>query len=342
MKLSRRRRAVSAAVVTALSAPLSCTSAASHPPPAPAPSGSSAASTPSPPLRSSARDASPTDAAHTDAAPGLPADVVARTAAAHARFGASARTRVVGGLFVLAEVGPPAAFLGQAEALLSRALPRLQAHFRTPPSEGVAVYLFSRASDYDAFSREEYGAPGSATFGGFRRAFRDIAVNGAGGADYVPTLTHEATHPLVQADFPGAPVWFEEGLASLFEAPIFDANGEVHGVARSRRQGRLSQALASATQREGVTLPALFAMSTRDFEAIPDGGFRTTDPGKQKLHYAMARSLCAWLDSRRELWPFYAAWRDGVADDPTGVKAFAAVTGGTPGAMSEKWEAWAR
>ena len=31
------------------------------------------------------------------------------------------------------------------------------------------------------------------------------------------TLVHELVHPYVEADFPGAPPWLNEGLGSLFE-----------------------------------------------------------------------------------------------------------------------------
>jgi hypothetical protein len=37
------------------------------------------------------------------------------------------------------------------------------------------------------------------------------------------TLTHEIVHPMLEADFPGAPEWLEEGIASPFEAPVLAA-----------------------------------------------------------------------------------------------------------------------
>jgi hypothetical protein len=55
----------------------------------------------------------------------------------------------------------------------------------------------------------------------------------------------------------------------------------------------------------------------------------------------VARSFCQWLDSKhRKLWDFYHAWRDGFATDKTGERAFAAVMGGSPGALEADWEAW--
>jgi hypothetical protein len=54
---------------------------------------------------------------------------------------------------------------------------------------------------------------------------------------------HELVHPLVQTDFPRAPSWFEEGIAALFEKPVFDPLGELHG-GRNWRSDRLDAALA--------------------------------------------------------------------------------------------------
>ncbi len=41
-----------------------------------------------------------------------------------------------------------------------------------------------------------------------------------------------------------------------------------------------------------------------------------------------------------KLWPWYRAWRDGVAADPTGERAWAAVVGGAPAQATSRWRAW--
>ena len=50
-----------------------------------------------------------------------------------------------------------------------------------------------------------------------------------------------------------------------------------------------------------------------------------------------AGPVAAWLDEQGKLWAFSRAWRDGVADDPTGEKAFERVMGATPAAMNAAW-----
>jgi hypothetical protein len=137
-------------------------------------------------------------------------------------------------------------------------------------------------------------------------------------------------HPLLEADFPGAPTWIDEGIASLFEAPLLPRPGEIHG-AKNWRLPRLRAAVASPRDREGARLDALFGMS--------DERFRDDD---ESLHYAMARYVCQWLDERALLWKFYRAWRDGRADDPTGAKSFEAVVGSTPSDANDTWVSWVR
>lgn len=164
-------------------------------------------------------------------------------------------------------------------------------------------------------------------FGFWRPDERRIVMNAAPG---LGTLTHELVHPIVDADFPEAPTWINEGIASLFEAPVLGARGEIHG-AKNWRLPRLTRALASKSETSRARLPALFGM--------PDETFRDDD---EDLHYAMARYACQWLDGRGKLWPFYQAWRDGFAHDPTGAKAFESVTGETPEGASAGWERWVR
>src|SRR5208283_4207269 len=187
--------------------------------------------------------------------------------------------------------------------------------FTTRPARPVAVYLFASAAPYERFCKEHLHEACMSSFGFYRPDVRTIVMNAGPG---IGTLTHEMVHPLVEGDFGGAPTWIDEGLASLFEAPLLPRAGEIHG-AKNWRLPRLRAALGSAKEREHTTLDALFAMS--------DATFRDDD---ESLHYAMARYACQWLDERGQLWTFYRAWRDGVKTDPTGEKAFAAATGQTP------------
>jgi hypothetical protein len=255
----------------------------------------------------------------------LAADVARRVEAAHRAYGADAPVRVESGLFVLvgAEHGAP---FEPAADLAQRALDvYLGSFFARRPDRAVTVFVVRSASAFGALCDSRFPSGCEGDLGAYSRQTRDIIVDVGPG---LPSITHELVHPLVQTDFPRAPAWFEEGLAALFEKPVFEPAGEVHG-ARNWRNDRLVAALASPGRRGKVQLRALFALHDSDL-----------DTGDQDLSYAMARALCQWLDERGQLWPFYRAWRDGAAEDLEGNKSFARVTGMTPDQAEASWVAW--
>ncbi len=278
-----------------------------------------------------------------DGAPSLAADVDDRVARARDRFGADARIRVVGGVFVLVDVGEPSPLFEKAAELIDRALPPLfDGRFSKRPAEGVTALFFPTAKPYAAYCHERYPDAGL-VLGLYQPARRELAVDVSLGEAYLPSFTHEVVHPLVAADFPFAPLWLNEGIASLFEAPVFGDDGSIHGVPRNwRYDDFLKPAFASPVERKLLRLDALFGMSTRTFREGLDGAKGDAAKEIEGVHYALARSVCAWLDAQGKLWPFYRAWRDGFDDDETGERAFRSVMGGTPKELNAAWAAWAR
>ena len=125
-----------------------------------------------------------------------------------------------------------------------------------------------------------------------------------------------------------APTWLNEGIASVFEAPVITKPGEIHG-AKNWRHPRLKRAMQSAAERDHARLDALFGMRDEVFRG-----------DSEDLHYAMARYVCQWLDDRGKLWPFYQRWRDTVATDPAGNKAFQEIVGMTPAEANVPWSKW--
>jgi hypothetical protein len=250
----------------------------------------------------------------------LAAEVAARLADA-----GTARTHVEEGTFVF--VAPDSGiFFDGAMSLAHRSLVALQnGRFPRLPSRAVTVVAFSDPSAYSAYCLRQLQVSCTHALGLYRHGQRQITLLLTGG---MTTLTHEIVHPLVEADFPMAPTWFDEGIASLFEQPVFPQPGEIHGVANGRRQLLLPALDAGLPT---ARIDSLFGMSTETFlDAGPD------------LHYALARELCRWLDDQHLLWPFYRAWRDGFWDDLTGEKAFKQVVGKTPGEANPAWALWVR
>ena len=79
----------------------------------------------------------------------------------------------------------------------------------------------------------------------------------------------------------------------------------------------------------------------REPDRVAFSELQTTFRGdNEDLHYALARYVCQWLDERGKLWAFYQRWRDTVATDPSGEKAFKEVVGMTPGEANPVWTKW--
>jgi hypothetical protein len=236
-------------------------------------------------------------------------------------------TAVADDVFVL--IGAPGWGQNELGASLDLTKSALAAYFngrfRTRPSHALAVYLFPNAPPYRRYCRAKWNEECISVFGFYHPDERKLVMNAGPG---LGTLTHELVHPIVEADFPDAPTWINEGIASLYEAPVVYAPGEIRGV-KNWRHPRLLHAIASPKERSSVRLDALFGM--------PDDTFRGDD---EDLHYAMARYACQWLDQKKLLWPFYQRWRDTFANDHDGEKAFTDVVGRSPMDATSDWVKW--
>ena len=257
----------------------------------------------------------------------LEADRIVRKARAAKELGGEPPVKVTEEVFVvIGAAGWKGKSLEAAVDLTESALMAyFYGRFKTRPARAVSVYLFPASDSYEAYCKAQSAAACISPYGFYDPVKRDIIMNAGLG---LGTLTHELVHPIIETDFPSAPTWINEGIASLFEAPAIPREGEIHGL-KNWRLPRLLEGLASPNEREGTTLPALFAMG--------DGAFRG---GEERLHYAMARYFCQWMDERGHLWAFYQRWRDNVATDPNGEKAFLAVVGKTPKEMNTAWTRW--
>jgi hypothetical protein len=257
----------------------------------------------------------------------LAADRDKRIQKAKDELGPKVRSAIVSDIFVV--IGPPGwqgpQFDESVALMRSSMAGYMNNRFTKKPAEAISVYLFPTAQPYEGFCKTKYSAPCIAHFGFYQPADRYMVMNiGLG----LGTLTHEIVHPLVEADFPHAPTWINEGIASVFEQPILGKPGEIHG-GKNWRLPRLRQALTTR-EKDKARLDVLFGM--------PDETFRGE---VEDLHYAQARYVCQWLDEKGKLWPFYQKWRDNFATDPTGEKSFEEVVGMKPAEANAAWAKWA-
>jgi hypothetical protein len=306
--------------VAALAALMGCRPS-SHPPQAEPEAGAAIAENP---------DASPEKPDASAEPPALPeydldADLRTRVDTAKRLWGPSVRIEIVADtfVFVAADRGVP---LEKAVSLAKNALDALfHDRFRAHPDRAVTVTLWSTAAGFEAYCKTQVGPGCGDDLGEYIVRTSEILVNTTLG---LTTLTHEIVHPIVQHDFPFAPKWLNEGIASLYETPAFPSPGEIHGLP-NWRMPPLAMALQRSDERSRPHLDALFGMN--------DATFFNRD---RLLHYAMARAVCEWLDERNALWPFYQAWRDGGNAEADGSLAFESAVHEMPAQANREWTRW--
>jgi len=166
-----------------------------------------------------------------------------------------------------------------------------------PPAGEKTIYLFRTKKSYRDHALQWYGASpiGSAGFATQDALLVDIS-SGRG------TLVHELIHAYLHSDFPFIPIWFDEGLASLFEQSA-EVNKRITGLLN----WRLS-ILKDAVKKETIIPLNLLTMLDRE-EFNGDG---------VELHYAEARYLCYYLQELGLLRAFYREFRNNSLSDPQG------------------------
>jgi hypothetical protein len=270
----------------------------------------------------------------------LAADLRSRTDDLHRRFGNGAPFRIESDVFLFAGTDPGAR-LDAAVALAHQALPRYFAdRFAKPPDRAVTVLLFGSHAAFGVECAKLLDVPRcQKPLGLYWPTTRTILVDVSPG---VSTVTHEIVHPIMQTDFPAAPEWLDEGIAALFERPVFDGADGIHG-ATNWRLTALQRALGRSPTESAAQIAALFGMTDDAFRGASEGASPNADDAvREDRHYAIARFLCQWLDEKGELWKFYRAWRDGSAEESRGVAAFTAAVGESPADAQVEWWQWAK
>jgi hypothetical protein len=257
-------------------------------------------------------------------------------------YGSSTRFKVLQDAFIVAGVGP-GAYFDHAVDFVDRTLTAFyNGRFEKRPPYAVLLIFFRLYPDYASYVGKHFPVNPKDYYGIYGTYSHVAAVDGSGGLPYLPTLSHELAHAIIEsADFPERPAWFGECVASLYEAPTFPAPGEIGGEPSWRDREVLRPALhpKNGGSAPDVRLDLLFGMDDDTFKAtLPDGG---TNAPVLAVHEATARAVCEWLDARGKLWPLYHAWRDHFADDPTGVASFTAVVGTAPQEATDAWRKWA-
>jgi hypothetical protein len=188
------------------------------------------------------------------------------------------------------------------------------------PEEPILIFLFESEGPYRRLAKKWFDDEDVAHFGYFRHD-NIMLMNVATGTG---TLVHELVHALMKPDFPGAPGWFNEGLASLYEQCTLNGDS-ITGLVNWR-------------------LPALQSAIRQDKlrplrELIEDPKFYRDD--LVGLNYAQARYLMMYLQETGKLRAFYTECRDHHDEDPTGLKSLEKAIGPQSlDAFEIDWRAW--
>jgi len=203
--------------------------------------------------------------------------------------------------------------------VLAAAAALRRTYFKAEPSEPILILLFESADPYQRLAKKWFNDDEVPHFGFFRHDNIMLMNVGTG----TGTLVHELTHAMLKPDFPRVPSWFNEGLASLYEQCSLGegirghVNWRLPALQKAIRDGKLRSLK----------------------ELIEDGDFY----GERLvgLNYAQARYLMMYLQEKGLLTKYYAQFRDGAKDDPSGLATLRRVT--APQSLDDfekAWRAW--
>ncbi len=221
--------------------------------------------------------------------------------------------------FVLVVKGPPA-LREDAEQTVTWARDRLRADFFDhEPGKPLTIWIFPDEETYMRETSAVLGTIPETPYGFYRPCKRSLIVNAGSGWG---TLVHELVHAYIDADFPGAPTWINEGLASLFEATE-DRDGHIRGTT-NWRLSHLQKAIRDH--------------NAPSFEKLTSGSRGDFDGKEGYLYYAASRYLLYWLQEEGLLRDFYRAYRARAKDDETGLVVLRDVTKRDTSATRRAWE----
>lgn len=250
-----------------------------------------------------------------------PTDPVERLAFDMKQRGGPSFTVVMQPPWVVAGDGAPADVLRRAQRTVAWSHAALVQEYEfTDPAAPVAVWMFRDDASYVRHVEAWHGETPSTPYGFAQDDGLYMNIDTGGG-----TLIHEMVHPLLATNVPTCPPWFNEGLASLYEA-TGERDGRIVGLLNWRLPG-LQQHLRAGTA------PAFGDLMSMDADA-----FYGDDSG---VHYAASRYLLYYLQEQGLLQAFYKELKVDLARGATGLPALQRVLGRTDvAAFQAEWSTW--
>jgi len=194
--------------------------------------------------------------------------------------------------------------------------------FGRDPEPMPSVWLFRDTASYEAGAARVLGHPPDTRHGlysvGDQAVLADVSV-GAGAP------VHYLVHAYVHATVDGCPVWYDEGLGTLFES-------------WEEREGHI---VGLHDDRLGVVQRAITAGSLPTIEALTELDAATFHGEHKAVHQATARYLCFHLQQEDRLRTYHQRWLRAQGRDPSGARTLLAVHGEDDLAqLQQRWERW--
>jgi hypothetical protein len=192
-----------------------------------------------------------------------------------------------------------------------------QEYFKNDPNDILEIWLFKDNSSYRTNAKLMFGDDPTTPYGYYSRAHKALLMNiNTGGG----TLVHEIVHPLMEANFPACPSWFNEGMGSLYEQ-CGETNGHIHGYTNWRLPG-LQRAIREKR------LPSFESLMAMDANTFYNGD-----------NYGQARYLCYYLQDKGLLQKFYHEFVSKQKEDPSGYKTLQRILGESDmTSFQSRWE----
>ena len=185
----------------------------------------------------------------------------------------------------------------------------------------VNIFVFKDYDSYELGLRRFLGMDPISPYGHYGHSQKYIVINYETGPG---TMVHELTHALMSEDFPEAPIWLGEGMASLYEH--CRAEGD---ILRGDDNWRLPELQAALAAGDMTPLSTLLSMTPTVF--------RTT---KESLNYAQSRYFCKYLEEMGMLPKIYKEFRDNHSRDPTGERFIVRAFGKPLETVEAAWKRW--
>ncbi len=189
------------------------------------------------------------------------------------------------------------------------------------PPKTVNLYVFRDYASYVKGLRNFFAMDPISPYGHYGHSQKYLVINYDTGPG---TMVHEMTHALMADDFPEAPIWLAEGIASLYEQCRAEGN-----ILKGEDNWRLPELKLALSQGSITPLARLLAMNPSSFRAE-----------KESLHYAQARYFCKYLEDLGLLSGIYKEFRERYTLDPSGARFVAKAFGRSLEAVEGAWKRW--